>query len=67
MLQNIIPTIDYPSAFSNWLSVFLNYSSQNRELAICGIHAVQYSSNIHALYLPHVLIAGSEKESMLPF
>jgi uncharacterized protein YyaL (SSP411 family) len=67
MLENIIPTIDYPSAFSNWLNVFLNYSSQNKELAVCGADALDYNSSINELYLPHVLIAGTETESNLPF
>ena len=42
MVQNIIPTIDYPSAFSNWLNVLLNYSVQNKELAVCGTKAMEY-------------------------
>jgi len=67
MLENIIPTIDYPSAFSNWLNVFLNYSSQNKELAICGADALDYNSSINVLYLPNVLIAVTETESNLPF
>lgn len=67
MLENIIPSIDYPSAFSNWLNVFLNYSSQNKELAVCGADALDYNSSINELYLPHVLIAGAEAESNLPF
>jgi uncharacterized protein YyaL (SSP411 family) len=67
MLENIIPTIDYPSAFSNWLNVFLNYSTQNKELAVCGADALDYNSSLNELYLPHVLIAGTETESNLPF
>jgi hypothetical protein len=67
MLENMIPSIDYPSAFSNWLNVFLNYSSQNKELAVCGADALDYNSSINELYLPHVLIAGTEAESNLPF
>ncbi|HLF53305.1 thioredoxin domain-containing protein [Flavobacterium sp.] len=68
MVQNIIPNIDYPSAFSNWLNVFLNYSEQNKELAICcGEKALEYATKINNLYLPNVILAGAEKPSSLPF
>lgn len=66
MLQNIIPSIDYPSAFSNWLNVFLNYSEQNKELAICGKKALQYGKEINSRYVPNLILAGSEKASNLP-
>jgi uncharacterized protein YyaL (SSP411 family) len=67
MLQNIIPNIDYPSAFSNWLNVFLNYSEQNKELAICGEKALDYCRKINSQYFPNLVLAGSEKLSVLPF
>ncbi len=67
MLQNIIPEIDYPSAFSNWLNVFLNYSDQNKELAICGEKALNYIAKINSQYLPNLILAGTEKPSNLPF
>ena len=67
MVQNIIPNINYPSAFSNWLNVFLNYSKQNKELAICGEKALEHSSKINAQYFPNTIIAGTLKPSNLPF
>ncbi len=67
MLGNIIPNIDYPSAFSNWLNVFLNYSNQNKELAICGENALEYGSKINNQYFPNIILAGSVKPSNLPF
>ncbi len=67
MVQNIIPTIDYPSAFSNWLNVLLNYSEQNKELAICGSNALDYLIKINQNYLPHILIAGTNSATKLPF
>ncbi|MES2544654.1 MAG: thioredoxin domain-containing protein [Bacteroidota bacterium] len=67
MLQNIIPNIDYPSAFSNWLNVFLNYSDQNKELAICGENALGYAKEINKSYLPNLILAGAQKQSRLPF
>jgi hypothetical protein len=67
MLKNTIPNIDYPSAFSNWLNVFLNYSNQNKELAICGEKALEYCKKINNLYYPNIILAGSAKPSNLPF
>lgn len=67
MLLHIVPDIDYPSAFSNWLSLFVNHSYHGRELAICGADALDYAAKTNAQYLPQVLLAGSEKESELPF
>lgn len=67
MLQSIFPTINYPSAYSNWLDLALNYSEQNKELAICGETALDYCNRINGLYLPNVVLAGTEKVSNLPF
>lgn len=67
MLQNILPSISYPSAYSNWLDLALNYSEQNKELAICGESSLEYCSKINGLYLPNVVLAGTEKVSNLPF
>jgi uncharacterized protein YyaL (SSP411 family) len=67
MLQNIFPSISYPSAYSNWLDLALNYSEQNKELAICGETALEYCNKINGLYLPNVILAGTEKLSNLPF
>jgi len=67
MLKKIIPTIEYPSAYSNWMDLALNYSEENKELAICGEKALEFSAQINSLYLPNILLAGSEKESKLPF
>ena len=67
MLQNIIPNIQYPSAYSNWMDLALNYSEQNKELAICGPSALEYGNKINRLYFPNVILAGSKKVSTLPF
>ncbi|WP_284653658.1 thioredoxin domain-containing protein [Flavobacterium terrisoli] len=67
MVQNIIPTIDYPSAFSNWLNVLLNYSEQNKELAICSENALDHLAKINQQYLPNIIIAGTNVDSKLPF
>ena len=67
MVQNIIPTATYPSAFSNWLNVLLHFSEQNKELAICGNNALDYLEEINRNYMPNILIAGSSSSSKLPF
>jgi len=67
MVQNIVPTVDYPSAFSNWLNVLLHFSEQNKELAICGDNAMDYLEKINLNYMPNIIIAGSSRSSKLPF
>ena len=67
MVQNIVPTVDYPSAFSNWLNVLLHFSEHNKELAICGIKALEYLEKLNKNYLPNMIIAGNVSVSKLPF
>lgn len=67
MVQNIVPTVDYPSAFSNWLNVLLHFSEHNKELAICGIKALEYLEKLYKNYLPNMIIAGNVSVSKLPF
>jgi uncharacterized protein YyaL (SSP411 family) len=67
MLSKLLPNIDYPSAYSNWLDLALTISEQNKELAICGPKAKDHNTFINSLYIPNVIIAGSEKTSSLPF
>jgi len=67
MLQNIIPTVQYPSAYSNWMDLAMNYSAENKELAICGDSALEYSKKINTIYLPNLVLAGTLNISNLPF
>ncbi len=67
MVQNIIPAIEYPSAYSNWMDLALNYSEENKELALCGNLALEYLPQINKLYWPNIVLAGAEKNSNLPF
>ena len=67
MLHHIIPNMDYASAYSNWLNLWLNISEDNKELAVCGENAVEEIQKINKEYLPHIVIAGSTKSSNLPF
>ena len=67
MLQQIIPNIDYPSGYSNWLNVFMNYSKQNKELGVCGEKALEYTTKINQHYFPNIVIAGTKSATSLPF
>jgi len=67
MLSQVLPYIDYPSAFANWLQVFMNFSDQNKELAVCGENALEEILEIQKNYLPNIIFAGNTKESTLPF
>jgi len=67
MLDHILPNIDYPSAFSNWLHAFLNFSDENRELAVCGEQALSNILILQKDYLPNIVFSGNDKPSELPF
>lgn len=67
MLDNILPNIDYPSAFANWMNVFLSFSEHNKELAITGPEAQYFAHKINQDYHPNIILAGAEKHSLLPF
>lgn len=67
MLLTILPTIDYASAFSNWLSLWMKTLESQKELAICGKNALENSQKINKLYFPNIIIAGSTSENDIPF
>jgi uncharacterized protein YyaL (SSP411 family) len=67
MVKDIFPAIDYPSAYSNWLTLFMNLSEQNRELAICGKDALFYANKTNQNYWPNIVLAGTTVASKLPF
>lgn len=67
MLQNILPNIEYPSAYSNWMDLALNYSEENKELAICGENALAFGKEINQYYFPNIMLSGTDKNSQLPF
>ncbi len=67
MLQNIIPTVQYPAAYSNWMDLAMNYSEENKELAICGDSAIEYSKKMNTIYIPNLVLSGTLQVSNLPF
>ncbi len=66
MTAQIIASIDYPSAFSNWLAVSLNFSSYQQEVALCGENFKTFSKAINQRYYPNILLAGCNHKSDLP-
>ncbi len=67
MLHNVVPEItEYPSTFSNWLDLMLNYTNNFYEVAIVGSDVHEKVKAIHTHYLPNKLVVGSNAESNLP-
>jgi uncharacterized protein YyaL (SSP411 family) len=67
MVEQIIPNIDYPSAYSNWLTSAFFFSEHRKEVAICGTNSLELVKEFNQKYLPQVLIAGTNQTSDLPF
>jgi uncharacterized protein YyaL (SSP411 family) len=55
-----------PSAYANWLNLYLNYSNPYYEVAISGNKAMEKIKELHSYYLPNILIAGATTDSDLP-
>jgi uncharacterized protein YyaL (SSP411 family) len=66
MLHHITVKIDYASAYSNWMKLWLSRNI-GKELAICGENALIELSKIKDEYYPNLIIAGSTKNSSLAF
>ncbi|WP_165930172.1 hypothetical protein [Flavobacterium ranwuense] len=45
----------------------LNFSEQNKELAICGELALEYSAKTNSMYIPNIVLVETQKTSSLPF
>lgn len=59
MLHNIKPQIEsYPSGYSNWLDLMLNFSFDYYELAILGKEAKIKLKELNETYIPNKLVAG---------
>jgi uncharacterized protein YyaL (SSP411 family) len=54
-----------PSAYSNWLQLYLNYSNPYYEVAISGANAKSKVKELNTNYLPNILVAGATEESKL--
>ncbi len=67
MLNNMNDQLEKsPSAYSNWLSLYMNYSNPYYEVAISGTNALDKLNEVNRYYLPNILIAGATSDSKLP-
>jgi uncharacterized protein YyaL (SSP411 family) len=67
MLNNVKPEMtQYPSGFSNWFDLMLNYTNNYYEVAIVGTEAHEKLDDLNNYYLPNKLIVGSVDENELP-
>jgi uncharacterized protein YyaL (SSP411 family) len=67
MLNNVKPEMsEYPSGYSNWFDLMLNYASPFYEVAIVGNDAPQKILELNNTYIPNKLIAGSTIDNNLP-
>ncbi|GAA3556558.1 thioredoxin domain-containing protein [Snuella lapsa] len=67
MLNNVKPEMqEYPSGYSNWFDLMLNYAAPYYEVAIVGEDAKQKIAELNSNYVPNKLIAGSLKDNNLP-
>jgi len=67
MLNNVKPEMqEYPSGYSNWFDLMMNYSEPYYEVAIVGDNAKQKVTELNKTYLPNKLIAGSTSENNMP-
>lgn len=62
MLKNVLPEMkQYPSGFSNWMELLLNYQHDYFEIVVVGENAIEKTATLNSYYLPHKLVAGSTK------
>ena len=68
MLNNVKPEMqEYPSGYSNWLDLMLNYTNPFYEVAIVGSNAEEKITELNQNhYLPNKIIVASEVESNMP-
>jgi len=67
MLNNVLPEMqEYPSGYSNWFDLMMNYAQPYYEVAIVGADAKQKIDELNKTYIPNKLIAGSTSENNMP-
>jgi uncharacterized protein YyaL (SSP411 family) len=67
MLNNVKPEMNsYPSGFSNWFDLMLNFTSKYYEVAVVGPDAYSRINELNKTYIPNKMIIGSLSENDLP-
>ncbi|MDD7884451.1 thioredoxin domain-containing protein [Flavivirga sp. 57AJ16] len=60
MLNNVKPEMqEYPSGYSNWFDLMLNYTNPYYEVAVVGKDAKNKIAELNKTYIPNKIIAGS--------
>ena len=64
MLHNMQPNfVSYPSAYSNWMDLMLNFTDDFYEVVITGKEAEKRLIELEGYYYPNKLVAVTTKES----
>ena len=67
MLNNVkAELLQYPSGFSNWMDLMMNFTNPYYEVAVTGANAKQKAFEFNKKYIPNKLISGSITSSNLP-
>jgi hypothetical protein len=67
MLNNVKAELQqYPSGFSNWMDLMLNFTKPYYEIAVVGPQAKEQIRALNQVYIPNKLITGSDSPSDLP-
>ncbi len=67
MLNNVSAEMEsYPSSFSNWLDLMLNYTNDYYEVAIAGTEAFNKIQELNETYIPNKILAATEIENEMP-
>ncbi|MFS4483911.1 thioredoxin domain-containing protein [Hyunsoonleella sp. 2307UL5-6] len=67
MLNNVKPEMNaYPTVYSNWFDLMLNYTNPFYEVAIVGTEAKKKIVDLNKNYIPNKLIAASISENDMP-
>lgn len=67
MLKNVLNEIaEYPSGFSNWLSLLSNFQDDFYEVVIVGEGASEKIKELNQFYLPNKIVAGSRNDKTGP-
>ena len=66
MLQTVKPEMQqYPSGYSNWLDLMLNYTNPFFEVVVIGQDVKTRIVELNTSYIPNKLVVGSAKEEYL--
>ena len=66
MLQQVVPIINHPNAYSNWLKNYLWFGEPFHEVAITGPQCAAIHQQMMTQFLPNCMLVASTMESELP-